>query len=118
MSHVSDAALTAQAEQIRDETTEGANTKTRVYSILQNIIDSKPNSSSSGGVAFSDWDASGNIMPVDEDAIGSGVAGAILKGDRVIFTDAGTINGDLWPEGTIGTAKQNSPTLDSHWRLY
>lgn len=40
-----DAELTTEAQVIRDETTALANTKLRVYNILKNIIDSKPNNS-------------------------------------------------------------------------
>lgn len=43
MAQKTDAELTTESQVIRDETTELANTKTRVYNILQNIIDSKPN---------------------------------------------------------------------------
>jgi hypothetical protein len=67
---------------------------------------------------YADWDASGNLMPTDSDALGSGTAGAILKGDMVKFTVAGTIVSQLWPIGTIGIANQNSPTLNTHWRLF
>jgi hypothetical protein len=70
------------------------------------------------GIAFSDWDASGNTMPTNANNLGSGHDGDLLRGDRVIFTAAGTIGGEFWPEGTIATAKQNSPTLAAHWRLY
>jgi hypothetical protein len=73
------------------------------------------------GTAFEDWDPSGAdypIMPTDADEVGSGVDNAILKGDRVLFTVAGgTLVGELWPADTIGTAKQDSPTLLAHWRL-
>lgn len=68
--------------------------------------------------AFADWDASVDAMPTDSDALGSGTAGAILKGDEVIFTAGGNIQGEEWPVNTIGKAKQNSPTDDDHWRLY
>lgn len=49
MPQFSDAQLTTEAQVIRDETTELANTKTRVYDILKNIIDSKPNITDIGG---------------------------------------------------------------------
>lgn len=68
--------------------------------------------------AFADWDASVDAMPTDSDAIGSGTSGAVIKGDQVVFTDAGNIDGEDWPIGTIGTALQNSPTTDAHWRLF
>lgn len=68
--------------------------------------------------AFSNWDPSGDSMPLDADGIGSGALGAILKGDQVIFTDKFPDGGNDWPVGTIGIAKQDSPTLTSHWRLY
>lgn len=49
MPQKTDAELTTEAQVIRDETTELANTKTRVYDILKNIIDSKPNNSVGAG---------------------------------------------------------------------
>ena len=49
MPQKSDAELTTEAQVIRDETTELANTKTRVYDILKNIIDSKPNNTVGAG---------------------------------------------------------------------
>lgn len=68
--------------------------------------------------AFADWDLSGNTMPVNADAIGSGAAGAILRGDEVYFTVAGTANGELRPAGSSAKALRNTPTLDTHWRYY
>lgn len=62
------------------------------------------------------WDPSGGL-PVDADGIGAGTAGAILGGDEVVFSPGGTIDGEFWPDGTLAKAKQNSPTLSSHWRL-
>lgn len=73
---------------------------------------------SGGGKAFSDWDLSVNVMPTDSDGVGSGTAGAIVRGDEVYITVEGDANGELRPVGTIGKALQNSPTLDSHWRYY
>lgn len=84
----------------------GSSARTKINSVL------------SRGIAFADWDASVNAMPTNADNIGSGEGGDILKGDKVIFTSGGTIGGDDWPEGTIGIAKQNSPTLPTHWRLF
>ena len=52
MPQFSDAQLTTEAQIIRDETTALANTKTRVYDILKNIIDSKPNNTAVGGGAW------------------------------------------------------------------
>ena len=52
MPQKSDAELTTEAQVIRDETTALANTKTRVYDILKNIIDSKPNNTVGGGGAW------------------------------------------------------------------
>lgn len=120
MSLKTKAELTLEAQQkIRDETVANSITKQDVYDILKNIIDSTFNEVEGGatGTGFSDWDASVDAMPVNADAIGSGEDGAIKKGDRVIFTTGGTINGEFWPVDTIGTAKQDSPTLDTHWRL-
>ncbi len=68
--------------------------------------------------AFADWDLSTDTMPVNADAIGSGAAGAILRGDEVYFIVAGNANGEARPAGTSARALQNSPTLDSHWRYY
>ena len=93
------------------------------YDLFASFIHYQQNSK---GTAFAEWDASGNDMPEDSDAIGSGTSGAILKGDRVIFTEGGTIGqldsddnifSDPWPKRTIGTAMQDSPTEDYHWRL-
>lgn len=81
-------------------------------------VRTKLNSVLTRGIAFENWDASGDSMPTNSDNLGSGEGGDILKGDRVIFTVGGLINGDFWPVDTIGTAKQNSPTLDTHWRLF
>jgi len=80
-------------------------------------VRTKLNSVLSRGIAFSDWDASDDSLPLDSDNLGSGNGNAILRGDRVIFTTGGNIDGEFWPEGTIATAKQNSPTLPAHWRL-
>lgn len=81
----------------------------------------KLNSVLSRGIAFEEWDASGDTLPTDSDEIGSGDDGAILKGDRVYFTTAGDfdtgLGSETFPAGTIATAKQNSPTLTSHWLL-
>ncbi len=63
------------------------------------------------------WDPTSGL-PDDADAIGSGTAGAIQAGDMVIFSTSGTIDSELWPAATIAIAKQDSPTLASHWRLY
>lgn len=63
------------------------------------------------------WDPSGGL-PVDADAIGSGSGGVILGGDTVIFSSTGDIGGENWPTDTMAIAKQNSPTLSEHWRLF
>lgn len=88
----------------------GVNKQSTAQDITNLVTSARP--------SFSDWDASGDAMPTDSDAVGSGAAGAILKGDQVIFTVGGNIRGEDWPAETIGIAKQNSPTLDTHWRLY
>lgn len=80
-------------------------------------VRTKLNSVLTRGIAFENWDASGDLLPVNSDNIGSGDGGDILKGDRVIFTTGGNFFGEFWGEDTIATAKQNSPTLESHWRL-
>ncbi len=78
-------------------------------------VRTKLNSVLTRGIAFEPWDASGDTLPLDADAIGSGDGGDILQGDRVYFTTGGTFDGDFWGEDTIATAKQNSPTLSAHW---
>ncbi len=45
MSNITDAELTTEAEEIRDETDQYGNTKERIYQMFKNMIDSKPNNS-------------------------------------------------------------------------
>lgn len=75
----------------------------------------KLNSVLARGIAFEAWDASSDTLPVDADNVGSGDSSDILKGDRIYFTAGGNFDGEFWPENTIATAKQNSPTLSTHW---
>lgn len=95
--------------------------KTIANSESGSSVRTKLNSVLSRGIAFEDWNASGDSLPADADEVGSGEDGAILKGDRVYFTAAGDFDTgtglETFPIGTIATAKQNSPTLTSHWLL-
>lgn len=69
---------------------------------------------------FVEWDATGDTIPIDADGIGSGVSGVILAGDQFYFgvgggnLDAG-LGVEFFPANTIITAKQNSPTLSTHY---
>jgi len=84
----------------------GSSTRAKINSVLAR------------GTAFEEWDATGDTLPTDSDGLGSGETGTFLPGDRIIFgPGGGTIDGEFWPENTIGTVKQLNPTLTSHWRL-
>lgn len=65
------------------------------------------------------YNAATNLLPDTGTAVGSGAGGAISKGDEFTFSAAGTIDGELYPLGTIARAKVNIPgqTL-TNWRLY
>lgn len=85
MSQKTDAELTTEAQVIRDETTELANTKLRVYNILKNIIDSKPNNS----------DTHFKGVYVDETALTT--AHATADSGDYAFVDAGAASPvELW----------------------
>ena len=100
MPQKSDAELTTEAQVIRDETTALANTKTRVYDILKNIIDSKPNNTAVGGGA---WGTITGVLADQTDldsaldAIASTIANHIADtaaahaASAVAFTPVGTI---------------------------
>jgi len=70
---------------------------------------------------FVEWDATGDTVPVDADGIGSGAAGAILAGDQFFFGGGGgnfnplSLGDEFFPANTVITAKQNSPTLETHY---
>jgi hypothetical protein len=62
------------------------------------------------------YDASGNTYPAA--GAGSGTAGAIRAGDEWYFSVAGTLDGGLWPIGTIAKALVNTPgQTTTNWRL-
>lgn len=63
---------------------------------------------------FSQWDATGNVLPVDGDGVGSGEDGALKKGDEFFFgPGGGTINGEFYPEDTFAKYLGSG-----NWRLY
>jgi hypothetical protein len=63
---------------------------------------------------FPEWDATGNVLPVDGDGVGSGTDGALKRGDEFSFgPGGGTIDGELWPENTIAKYLGSG-----NWRLY
>lgn len=115
MSQKTDAELTTEAQVIRDETVELANTKVRVYNILKNIIDSKPNNT----VIIDHWrgDYAGTTtMPTTG---GNFTLGVPAGGDRWRLTNTLTIGGNVYPPGTIIEAMINEPgqTL-TNWAFY
>lgn len=114
MSQKTDAELTTEAQVIRDETGELANTTTRVYNILKNIIDSKPNNT--GNHWRGAW-AGTTALPVDADNVGSDVSGDILAGDSFVFTNQVVVSGSVFPAKSIAVALQNTPTTLAHWSI-
>jgi hypothetical protein len=108
MAYKTDAELTVLAEQIRDEIAVNGNTKTRVYNILKDLIDSKPNPSSGGGamIFLGNWDASSNTFP---SVTGSGPAGAILKGNTWRISVAGAPGSLSLEPGTLIMALIDAP---------
>jgi hypothetical protein len=83
MSQKTDAELTTEAQVIRDETTALANTKTRVYNILKNIIDSKPNNDIAPGGAVDSVNGQTGVVVLDAANVGAdpaGTAAALLTG--------------------------------------
>jgi hypothetical protein len=62
------------------------------------------------------YDASTNLFPAA--GLGSGVGGAIRAGDEWYFSVAGTLDGGLWPIGTIAKALVDAPgQTTTNWRL-
>jgi hypothetical protein len=106
------AQLSTEKDVIKDETTASANTADRIGEMLENIIDTTVGSSKFRGA----YDASGNTFPAA--GAGSGVAGAIIAGDEWYLSVAGTLDGGLWPIGTIAKALVNTPgQTTTNWRL-
>jgi hypothetical protein len=61
-------------------------------------------------------DASGNTFPAA--GSGSGTAGAIVAGDEYYLSVAGTLDGGLWPIGTLVKALVDTPgQTTTNWRL-
>jgi hypothetical protein len=62
------------------------------------------------------YDASGNTFPAA--GTGSGTAGAIVAGDEYYLSVAGTLDGGLWPIGTLVKALVDTPgQTTTNWRL-
>jgi hypothetical protein len=70
----------------------------------------------SGGGPF-DYNASGGLVPTHTTNTpgGSGVAGAILRKDQFVVTVAGTVGGNPLQVGDSLIAKQDAPTLITHY---
>lgn len=128
---MTDAQLTALAEEIRDEDQISANTKLRVYSVLKNMIDSKPNTGAGvalvlmgnfsanlhGGTALSP------IFPASPTYPGTGTAGAVKKGNwwYVPLANGGAVDVDgnpVFPAGSMVIAMVDTPgNTPSNWLI-
>lgn len=62
-----------------------------------------------------DFNASGNVFPATG---GTGIGGAIAKGDEFDISVSGTLGGEFCPVGTTIRARQDAPgnTL-ANWRI-
>jgi hypothetical protein len=122
MSFLTDQQLTDIVNLIANETAEGANTKTRVAAILQGLVDSKPsNGSASAGIPrlMTGWNASGNTFPDAVNQIGSGLNGAIQKGNMFNLTVAGVLDGVGYGVGTLIIALTDTPCqTGANWRAF
>ncbi len=96
MSQKTDAALSTQAQVIKNETQVSGNTKTRVYQMFQDLIDSKVNleDAGEGGAEHfkGDYDASVDSLP-DETGL--------IAGDFYRFSVGGDIDGEPFPANTL-----------------
>lgn len=115
-----DAELLAQAVVIRDENAEGANTATRVGTMVVDIIDSKGNKGSGASIVMgAGYDASTTVFP---SVGGTGSSGTIQKANSFNIDVAGTIAGVFLPKGTTIQARQDNPTSDwdevTGWKYY
>lgn len=136
--------LTTEANIIRDETAVGANTALRIGTMLDNVIDSKvnvdkisddPNLGTSTTLvptqnavkAYADsivvgllddrgnYDASGDVFPSSG---GSGVGGAVNKGDIWYISVAGTLGGTAVTAGySIRALVDNPAQTSSNWAI-
>lgn len=117
-----DEELIDEATVIRDETETHANTPLRVGEMLINIIESKPNYSTSGKkpvIGCGEWSASSNAFP--SGAIGTGTDGAIEYGNEFVLVGDGTIGGDeiLEVNKMIARALYDTPGQDAEkWKIY
>lgn len=116
-----DAELTVLALEIRDEVQPSGNTRLRVYTILKNIIDSKPNQDLKPLVIRSGYDVSvTNAFPVSG---GTGPASEVYAGNIFpVIGTPGTIDLGLGPEqipiGSLLLATADVPGQDpTKWRL-
>lgn len=118
-----DAELLAQAAVIKNETTPGANTATRVGEMLEAIIESKPNVSRVIQ-HMGNWDPSGDDM-LPNGAIGSGESGAIEAYNRWKITGISS-NTDIYfagaalPIGSFIEAAIDDPDPEdpADWNAY
>jgi len=136
--------LITEANIIRDETAVGANTALRIGTMLDNVIDSKvnvdkisddPNLGTSTTLvptqnavkAYADsivvgllddrgnYDASGDVFPSSG---GSGVGGAVNKGDIWYISVAGTLGGTAVTAGySIRALVDNPAQTSSNWAI-
>lgn len=115
-----DAQLTAQAEEIRDETDEDANTAVRVGQMLVDLIDSKPNVALRPLTIRGGYDVSiTEAFPITG---GTGTVGAIQSGNMFPVTVGGNIDLGSGPEfipvGSILLALEDLPAQDpTKWRI-
>lgn len=111
-----DAQLSIEADVIRNETIPSGNTKTRVADMLQDIIDSKPNTGTGRPVVVcGDYNLASNLFP---SAGGTGTGGAIQKGNMFFGINSGKIAGIDLSAGCTLMAKGDAPgqTL-SNWYI-
>lgn len=109
MAQKTDAALITQSDVIRDEVTVGANTKDRVATMFDDIIDSKANNTS---LAWRGAHAGTTTLPSTG---GNGPAGVPRAGDEWYFTNQVTIGSNIYLAGTLAKAKITTPTTEADW---
>jgi hypothetical protein len=64
------------------------------------------------------WDASVNTFPDPDETTGSANDDTFRAGDYWFFSVAGTVDGELWPIGTMAIAKIDAPgQTAANWRL-
>lgn len=96
--------------------------KNGVAKLLPSNLVGGGGSSEGAVIKLANIDLSSNALPVDADGIGTGTAGAILKGNQFRNTGLSTSltqpDGGPFQDGAILTANQDSPTMLSHWDIY